>query len=116
MVFFLVYISVCGRIGSVSLNIFFNYTATTEIYTYSHTLSLHDALPICREAVEGVVGQERSRGRRSRRDDRKVAGAGAGRDEARPEIGRAPSELQSLMRSSYAVFCLKKKKVLTYTI
>src|SRR3546814_10592220 len=27
-----------------------------------------------------------------------------------PEIGRAPSELQSLMRISYAVFCLKKKK------
>src|SRR3546814_2681757 len=26
------------------------------------------------------------------------------------EIGRAPSELQSLMRISYAVFCLKKKK------
>src|SRR3546814_16221232 len=25
---------------------FFNYTATTEIYTYGHTLSLHDALPI----------------------------------------------------------------------
>src|SRR3546814_7897304 len=29
------------------------------------------------------------------------------RDNA-PEIGRAPSELQSLMRISYAVFCLKK--------
>src|SRR3546814_2208234 len=29
-----------------------------------------------------------------------------------PEIGRATSELQSLMRISYAVFCLKKK---TYT-
>src|SRR3546814_313240 len=29
--------------------------------------------------------------------------------EAIPEIGRAPSELQSLMRISYAVFCLKKK-------
>src|SRR3546814_6546656 len=27
----------------------------------------------------------------------------------RQEIGRAPSELQSLMRISYAVFCLKKK-------
>src|SRR3546814_16524061 len=27
---------------------FFNDTATTEIYTYGHTLSLHDALPICR--------------------------------------------------------------------
>src|SRR3546814_7364178 len=26
------------------------------------------------------------------------------------EIGRATSELQSLMRISYAVFCLKKKK------
>src|SRR3546814_11936233 len=25
---------------------FFNDTATTEIYTYRHTLSLHDALPI----------------------------------------------------------------------
>src|SRR3546814_6922120 len=29
--------------------------------------------------------------------------------EGRKEIGRAPSELQSLMRISYAVFCLKKK-------
>src|SRR3546814_8851009 len=28
----------------------------------------------------------------------------------KPEIGRAHSELQSLMRNSYAVFCLKKKK------
>src|SRR3546814_5328272 len=27
-------------------NFFFNDTATTEIYTYGHTLSLHDALPI----------------------------------------------------------------------
>src|SRR3546814_19938565 len=31
---------------SLSLLIFFNATATTEIYTYLHTLSLHDALPI----------------------------------------------------------------------
>src|SRR3546814_5721339 len=29
----------------------------------------------------------------------------------RHEIGRAQSELQSLMRISYAVFCLKKKKI-----
>src|SRR3546814_10674935 len=28
------------------LSFFFNDTATTEIYTYGHTLSLHDALPI----------------------------------------------------------------------
>src|SRR3546814_12264385 len=30
----------------VILFFFFNDTATTEIYTYGHTLSLHDALPI----------------------------------------------------------------------
>src|SRR3546814_20364744 len=29
---------------------FFNDTATTEIYTYGHTLSLHDALPISQSA------------------------------------------------------------------
>src|SRR3546814_8402054 len=29
-----------------------------------------------------------------------------------PEIGRAHAELQSLMRISYAVFCLKKKRQL----
>src|SRR3546814_5965632 len=32
---------------------FFNDTATTEIYTYGHTLSLHDALPI-----EGILAAE----------------------------------------------------------
>src|SRR3546814_15228243 len=30
----------------IALLVFFNDTATTEIYTYLHTLSLHDALPI----------------------------------------------------------------------
>src|SRR3546814_3753780 len=33
-----------------------------------------------------------------------------GRAAEKRKIGRAPSELQSLMRISYAVFCLKKKK------
>src|SRR3546814_12384140 len=33
---------------SVYIFFFFNETATTEIYTYGHTLSLHDALPISR--------------------------------------------------------------------
>src|SRR3546814_13875573 len=31
--------------------LFFYDTATTEIYTYSHTLSLHDALPILHEQI-----------------------------------------------------------------
>src|SRR3546814_12156318 len=32
--------------------LFFNDTATTEIYTYGHPLSLHDALPICTRLLE----------------------------------------------------------------
>src|SRR2546430_5230607 len=39
---------------------FFNDTATTEIYT----LSLHDALPICRAHSQGAKGQARQRRRR----------------------------------------------------
>src|SRR3546814_19129373 len=36
---------------------FFNVTATTEIYTYLHTLSQHDALPISGAADEQTAGQ-----------------------------------------------------------
>src|SRR3546814_5899013 len=35
---------------------------------------------------------------------------------AKIKIGRAQSELQSLMRISYAVFCLKKKKTMNTNI
>src|SRR3546814_2729979 len=44
--------------------------------------------------------------------DRAVIGQGQDcrRDEMGGKIGRAHVELQSLMRISYAVFCLKKKK------
>src|SRR3546814_12929158 len=38
----------------------FNATATTEIYTYRHTLSLHDALPICR--VPDIIKELREYG------------------------------------------------------
>src|SRR3546814_18207090 len=37
---------------------FFHDTATTEIYTYLHTLSLHDALPISRHRIHGVLTRE----------------------------------------------------------
>src|SRR3546814_1258418 len=40
------------------------------------------------------------------------------RDHSEPELGRSEehtSELQSLMRISYAVFCLKKKNIHTLT-
>src|SRR3546814_15175231 len=41
-------LSSCSYVRTVVLLIvfLFNDTATTEIYTYEHTLSLHDALPI----------------------------------------------------------------------
>src|SRR3546814_18591110 len=41
------------RLCWIVIIFFFNDTATTEIYTYCHTLSLHDALPIYPEAVDG---------------------------------------------------------------
>src|SRR2546429_6207133 len=79
---------------------FFNDTATTEIYT----LSLHDALPISRAARRGapVVRLVRIQcGIRARR-----------------ERARRPDRKSTRLNSShgyisYAVFCLKKKKITT---
>src|SRR5881227_4500825 len=74
---------------------FFNDTATTEIYTTVHTLSLHDALPICEaELLEGRHQSCRFQVARHRRSEEHT------------------SELQSRTVISYAVFCLKKKKQL----
>src|SRR3546814_11617118 len=91
---------------------FFNDTATTEIYTYGHTLSLHDALPI--SMVRAVAVERREPGllgelikaarRRGRRPGGRIIGALDARDveqiveiDSRPrrrilhrvEIGRA---------------------------
>src|SRR3546814_10273418 len=83
---------------------FFNDTATTEIYTYGHTLSLHDALPIfmC-PSVEYEAISSRHDGGSSR--------AKASHFEPFRRSEEHTSELQSLMRISYAVFCLKKQKI-----
>src|SRR3546814_20252235 len=92
---------------------FFNDTATTEIYPYWPTLSLHDALPIAgrlRGDPRVRPGDPRSRaGRPPRRYDPRLPVDLA--NPQRPVRGRSEehtSELQSLMRISYAVFCLKK--------
>src|SRR3546814_13215801 len=104
----------------------FNDPATADIYTYGHPLSRHYALPIfigqhfgravhalqtdnalpCIDRVDpsGTEidigrGEQLAEGRRHRR--------GIAFIEARSEEHK--SELQSLMRNSYAVFCLKKK-------
>src|SRR5216110_267031 len=75
---------------------FFKETAPTEIYTSSHTLSLHDALPILLQPYHQPV-----RGRA-------LGGADPGNTSVRSE--EHTSELQSRELISYAVFCLKKKK------
>src|SRR3546814_3730371 len=125
---------------------FFNDPATTEIYTSSHTLSLHDALPISRQTRQvtprpalqrGFAGASSPRRRGSRNiNEPRFSAALPGRH---PRVGGDPetsmnrasarlcrgvipakrseehtSELQSLMRISYAVFCLKKKKQNTH--
>src|SRR5213075_3581661 len=75
---------------------FFKDTATTEIYTTRHTLSLHDALPIS------------SRGPRYRRSGARFRLIGS----LAPRSEDHTSELQSRLVISYAVFCFKKKNIL----
>src|SRR3546814_7288771 len=82
----------------MSCSFFFDDTATTDIYTYCHTLSLHAALPIFRRC-----------GRFSVRRAGFPARCRAGSHPVRRSEEHT-SELQSLMRTSYAVFCLKKKR------
>src|SRR3546814_7871921 len=120
---------------------FLNDTATTEIYTDGHTLSLHDALPISdafgaeigdHDPLAERVGEIDFRAvavHRGTVGDREPCGT-SGCDAAAVEKIKTParrafrvvhrtepdrseehtSELPSLMRNSYAVFCLKKKK------
>src|SRR5690242_20878291 len=90
------------------------HTHTTEI----HTLSLHDALPICRHADDGrrgVVRPDRGhrRGRsgdvRFQRAERRARLAQR-REEVAAQDRKSTRLNSSHMSISYAVFCLKKKK------
>src|SRR3546814_9227522 len=106
----------------------FKDTATTEIDTYVHTLSLHDALPICgsRDACCAARPHRRSSSAAPLRPvlsrHRAASNAPHLRCAMPPPEDRYcgkrseahTSELQSLMRISYAVFCLNTKKR-TYT-
>src|SRR3546814_1176352 len=104
------------------LGFFCNDTATTEIYTYLHTLSLHDALPIYHLHLEAEAARH---GGEALHLQQAVGRAGEAQAaylfpvdglpglRLQPLVERSEehtSELQSLMRISYAVFCLKKKK------
>src|SRR3546814_16415496 len=75
---------------------FFNDTATTEIYTYGHSLSLHDALPISRAVARAffraaLVADRRARlcagGRLVQPLRRLVAAAGLGAGDRRSADG-----------------------------
>src|SRR3546814_2726628 len=105
---------------------FFNDTSTTEIYTYLHTLALHDALPICGISLVARIHDQYPglpcmmlSGHMLDHYVRLAFKAGA-RGYALKDNSTGilegirseehTSELQSLMRISYDVFCLKKKK------
>src|SRR3546814_4159344 len=113
--------------------------ATTEIYTSCHTLSLHDALPIFpvlsiaageNTAILGANGSGKSTlVKLIARELYPAWGADVrifGQDswnvfELRRHLGivrseEHTSELQSLMRISYAVFCLKKTTLKPYNM
>src|SRR3546814_10906547 len=100
--------------------LFFNDTATTEIYTYLHTLSLHDALPIYLDPALGGKGYGQFKLALMNEIIGRCSWAPTVFGCAAPDSGNADilamrseehtSEIQSLMRISYAVFCLKKKK------
>src|SRR3546814_6367440 len=103
----------------------FNEPATTEIYTFWHTLSRHDALPSSRR-----LALYRSRGlhrevwrRRILRPHRPVRPPGrpVRADRCAQPVGQErseehTSELQSLMRISYAVFCLQNKIITKHVV
>src|SRR3546814_9615101 len=93
----------------------FNEPAATEIYTDRHTLSLHDALPISRIGQRrGGAGQQRGCRQGRHRQHAEQGKYGHASPPARGRSEEHTSELQSLMRISYAVFCLKKKKTYDY--
>src|SRR3546814_8652393 len=98
----------------MSFYFFFNAPATTEIYTYLHTLSLHYALPISGPTMVRKLWVSKwpaSRAMVSVRPITRVRNAGRpGWVTVAARSEEHTSELQSLMRISYAVFCLKKKK------
>src|SRR3546814_7924638 len=121
----------CPSVFVISLLFFFfNKPATTEFNTYGHTLPLHDAFPIYAIRAFYCPGPEHhglhplvdepphEPGLQGLRAGQLRAGnartvQGRSRQSCPPLHARSEehtSELQSLMRISYAVFCLKNKK------
>src|SRR3546814_18729126 len=111
-----------------ALSVFCNATATYTIYTHYHVLSLHDAIPILlvqvfvHLAVVGAVMDGDAVVALCDRTEVLDVFFGTGPPDAVHFVARIADglrlayrseehtyKLQSLMRSSYAVICLKKK-------
>src|SRR3546814_1188263 len=100
------------------LIIFINGMATTQCYTYLHTRSPHYALPFyvswLDSEITDLAGKRRFNGQSDYVynigfiQDIPSWGVAFGATHRRSE--EHTSELQSLMRKSYAVYCLKKKR------
>src|SRR3712207_8153688 len=97
---------------TVSCFFFFNDTATTEIYT----LSLHDALPICRaRSCSRARRAPSSCGRSAAARSRSCscgAGCGAGPRASKPSTRRSEEHTSELQSRQYLVcrLLLEKKK------
>src|SRR3546814_10267541 len=108
--------------------VFFNDTATIEIYTYLPTLSLHDALPISGRdhpssiwhgaagSAVSIISPHRMRPAPDARKMFRMKDGNLQKLSLRPMLRAGSvrseehtSELQSLMRISYDVFRLKKR-------
>src|SRR3546814_6644799 len=91
-------------------------TRTDTLFPYTTRFRSSDAEQLPRRAGQAAVRRRVRRLPRHRRQGQSRAGR-AGPDRRLLDVRRSEehtSELQSLMRISYAVFCLKKKN--TYTI
>src|SRR3546814_2491941 len=104
-----------------NLYVVFNATATTEIYTYCHPLSLNDALPMSADlgagGFEGYLHLQHHLVLRMAQVDREEHRARNGVARIRADLDQADhrdrseehtSELQTLMRISYTGFCVQK--------
>src|SRR3546814_8993223 len=83
-------------------------TRTDTLFPYTTLFrSEHGGQRQCRHRLHAVRGKQQGKADAGEQQtdvlDRRIG----------EQIGRATSELQSLMRISYAVFCLKKKKTKT---
>src|SRR3546814_6637314 len=107
-----------------SCSFFFKDTASSYIYTYLPPLSLHSSLPISHRLRVPGAPCARTMDRRFKRNGSRGAcrltaplPRDAWLDTGYAVVGGCArseehtSELQSLMRISYAVFCLKKQKI-----